>query len=83
MDRWGPKHVELKPKCWLKNLLSETTLCISLDYIIMYIELEAQDSDQTVPVTVAGTGHISYVVSGSSCVATGYRCASPFTDSYG
>ena len=30
MDRWGPKHVQLKLKCWLK--LTETTLCILLDY---------------------------------------------------
>ena len=21
MDRWGPKHVEVKPKCWLKLIL--------------------------------------------------------------
>ena len=33
----GPKHVELKPEWSIKNLLSETTLCISLDYIYIYI----------------------------------------------
>ena len=34
MDRYGPKHVELTPK-YYKNLISATTLCISLD--CMYI----------------------------------------------
>ena len=33
MNPWGPKHVELEPKWPIKNLLSEITLCILLDYI--------------------------------------------------
>ena len=37
MDRWGPKHVELKPKCWLKLIHWDHTVYLVGLYI--YIRL--------------------------------------------
>ena len=33
MDRWGPKHVELKPKCWLKLIHWDHTVYLAGLYI--------------------------------------------------
>ena len=37
MDRYSPKHVELTPEH--QYTISAATLCISLDYIYIYITL--------------------------------------------